>query len=284
MLLFALPFLGLVLAPQQAGKSQESADTCVVGAQRSFQEQRYTESLSALHRCLALDPRNAEAYKLVALNAIRIDRLDIAEPALRSAKELTPDDYLVRFHLGALLYTRSLFLQAKPELEKAVLLNSRYIPARLFLGLTLEDVGDEQAAIDTYQGAIAAAREQNSESEIPYLYLGRLLYRLDQIEESLTHLQKADKLKPASAEVLLALAKTLHALKREAESESVLRRALAVTANDPDTHYLLFRVLTSEGKAQEAGAELLRFQELARKPGNDPRRRSTQTGLDKESQ
>src|SRR5438270_608392 len=146
--------LGLLAgAPQLLAAADPAADLRRQ-ARDLFNEKRYSESLAVLQRSLALNPRDAEAYKLVALDAIRMERLDVAEPALRSAAEIAPGDFAPRFHLGALLYTKGLFEPARLELEKAIQLNPEYMPSRVFLGLALEELGDEQTALASYRHAI----------------------------------------------------------------------------------------------------------------------------------
>lgn len=239
----------------------QTAPALLEQAQRLFQRQRYEETLRTLERCLATDPRNADAYKLVALSAIRLNRLDIAEPALKSAEELAPGDYAAHFHLGALYYTRSEFLIARPELERAVALNPQYMPGHVFLGLTYEELGDNEAAIASYRKAIALVPSQQAGKEAPYLHLARLLYRLHRFDESLPILDKAVELNPASGDALLTLGKSLHAVHRDADAVAALQRCTALQPDNPDAHYTLYRILTAQAKAAEAAVELDRFHE-----------------------
>jgi tetratricopeptide (TPR) repeat protein len=238
-----------------------------------FEEQRYQDALKTLESYIGVDPQSPEAYKLIGLAASRMDRLEVAEPAFKKAVELAPSDYLAHFFLGALYYTRSLFLLARPQLERSVELRPDYMQAWLFLGLTLEEIADEQSTLGAYRRAIELAGAQKSGGELPYLYLGRYLYRLNRFEESLPPLEKAVELNPASSEALLFLGKTLQALKRDKEAIAALQRSKAADPQNPDTHYLLYRMLVAEGRNKEAQDELAQFQKLQRKQGNDPRRR-----------
>jgi len=272
------------LAQARQRLDQETAarrDTCsglYLEARILFEERRYADALAVVQRALAKVPSDAELYKLAALSAIRMDRMDIAEPALRTAAQLAPRDYLVHFHLGALYYTESLFVLAKAELEKAAELNPGYMPALLFLGLTLEEVGDEKTTVATYRKAIEVAAPERIAREMPYIYLGRFYYRLNRFDEGLALLEKAVAMNSGSAEALLELGKTLHALKRDGESAAVLERSAAADARNPEPHYLLFRLFESEGREQAAQGELKQFQELNRqKQAIDPARRRLQS-------
>ncbi len=265
------------LAQETAARGETQAGL-YLEARIFFEEQRYNEALQTVQRSLTMAPTAPELYKLAALSAIRLDRLDIAEPALKTAAQLAPDDYLVHFHLGALYYTKSLFLAARPELEKAAQLNPGYMPALLFLGLSLEEVGDEKSTVLTYRKAIEVAETQRSAREMPYIYLGRFYYRRDRFDDGLPLLEKAVEIKPGSGEAWLELGKTLHGLKRDSEAVAALERSAAAEARDPEPHYLLYRILELQGHEQAAQRELKRFQELnQQRPASDAARRKLQT-------
>jgi tetratricopeptide (TPR) repeat protein len=148
------------------------------------------------------------------------------------------------------------------------------MPALLFLGLTLEEVGDEESTIATYRKAIDLAEAQRAAREMPYIYLGRFYYRRNRLEDSLPLLEKAVEINPSSAEAQLQLGKALHALKRDSEAVAALARSVAANSQDPEPHYLLCRIFESEGRGQAAQEEMKRFQELSRRqPANDAARR-----------
>jgi protein O-GlcNAc transferase len=243
-------------------KEGETYETLFVEAKILFQEQRFLEALKSLERCLRQQPRDPEVYKLVAFSAIRADRVDIAESALKSAMELAPNDYLTHFHLGALYYTGSHFLQAEPELQAAVRLNPEHMPALLFLGLTQEEIGPEATAIETYHKAIEITSERHLADELPHLYLGRLLYRLNRLDEAQPFLEEAITRNPRSAEGLCLLAKMYITQERQADALPLLTRSITVDPSYPEPHYLLSRVYVKEGRNSEAQRELKAFEEL----------------------
>jgi tetratricopeptide (TPR) repeat protein len=263
---------------QETAARRDSSSGQYLEARILFEERRYAEALAVVRRALPNVPTDPEFYKLAAVSAIRIDRLDIAEPALKTAAQLAPGDYLVHFHLGALYYTKSLFVLAKTELEKAAALNTVYMPALLFLGLTLEEVGDEKTTVATYRKAIEVAAAQRTAREMPYIYLGRFYYRLNRFDEGLALLEKAAALNPGSAEAQLELGKTFHALKRDSEAAGALEKSAAADAQNPEPHYLLFRIFESAGREPAAQEALKRFQELNKqKQATDPARRRLQS-------
>ncbi len=248
------------LARQTAAR-REAPTGLYLEARILFAEKRYAEVLKVVQQSIVKAPSDAELYKLAALTA------------LETAKRLAPNDYLVRFHLGALYYAKSLFLKARPELKKAAELNPAYMPALLFLGLTLEEVGDEKSTIETYRKAIVLAGEGN---EIPYVYLGRYCYRLNRFDDALPVLQRAVQLNPRSGDAWLQLGKTLTALKRNTDAIAALGRSATADSQNSEPHYLLFRIFQAEGREQAAQEELKHFQQLKPKAAEEPGRRRLQ--------
>lgn len=252
----------------------DTYQTLFLEAKILFREQRYRESMKVLERSLSLNQRDAEVFKLVASNAILLNRTDIAEQALKTAAQLAPNDYLVFFHLGALYYTDSRFPPAQPLLEKSVNLNAEYIPARLFLGLTLEELSQEQSAVDCYLQAIQLAERSGFKGEQPYLYLGRLLYRQSKLDESFLYLQKAAKANPQSCETWCLLARIHGARGRDTEAVAALDQCIQADPKYSEAHYLLSRVYVKQGRTEDAAKELSQFQELKKIEKNlkDPRK------------
>jgi tetratricopeptide (TPR) repeat protein len=267
-----------MLAEEVASRG-ESYQTLFLEAKILFREQKHRESLKVLERVLALNQHDVEAFKLVASNAILVNRMDIAEQALKTAAQLAPNDYLVFFHLGALYYTDSRFPPAQPMLQESVSLNPDYVPARLFLGLTLEELGQEPAALDCYLRAIEIAERSGFKGEQTYLYPGRLLYRQNKLEESLPYLQKAAKANPQSCETLCLLARIQTTQGRDPDAVMALNQCVQADPGYSEAHYLLSRAYVKQGRTEEASKELALFQELRKLEQNkkDPRKNQRAT-------
>ncbi|PYV27421.1 MAG: hypothetical protein DMG24_04690 [Acidobacteria bacterium] len=264
---------------ETAARPGETYQTLFLEAKILFKEDKHLESIKVLERCLQLQQHDHKIYALIAFNAIHMDRMDIAEPALKNAIQLAPEDYLPHFHLGALYYTGSRFPQAEPELREAVRLNSTFVPAYLFLGLTLEELGQEGAAALLYRQAIEITESRKGGTELPYLYLGRLLYRQNNFPESLPYLQKAVEVNPRSGESWCLVAKILTFQGRDHEALQALRQSVQSDRDYAEPHYLLSRFYSKQGQDAEAQNELRVFRELKKleKKKDDGRRRQTET-------
>jgi Flp pilus assembly protein TadD len=256
--------------------SRQPYAALLVEAKTLFADHKFEESLRVLEQCLTLRQDDPEALKLVALNAVRLDRTATAEQALKSAARLAPGDYLIHFNLGALYYTQSRFLEAEPALQQAASLKADYLPTVIFLGLDLEELGKDAEAVKTYERAIALEESQSAKNEIPYLYLGRLLYLLDRFAEAAPLLRHAIEIKSGSGEAWLLLGKTLKGLGREDESIAALERAAAADPHSPEAHYLLGRAYLAQHREQDAQKELALFEALrtSEYKKNDGRRKS----------
>ena len=248
--------------------SGETPATLLVQARLLFKQRRFVESIQKLERVIAAatDPSlkqlDAEAHKLMGLNLVLLNHLDLAEPFLKDAAAMSPNDHLTRFHLGTLYYTTSRFAAAETELREAVKLNPEFAKAHDTLGLALEELGNDEAALAAYRRAIELGERQKLRDPSPYLNLGKFLLAKNRLRESLPMLEKAVALDDKSAEAAFQLGKTLGKLGREAEAVKALNQAIR---NDPDyaePHYLLSRIYLNQGREEEARREMRIFQEL----------------------
>ena len=70
-----------ILKEQRALKG-ESEEILFLEANLLFKQKRHQESLAKLRTCLEKKMETAEVYKLIASNAIVLDRMEIVKPAL----------------------------------------------------------------------------------------------------------------------------------------------------------------------------------------------------------
>ena len=253
-----------ILKEQRALKG-ESGEILFLEANLLFKQRAASDLLAKLRACLEKKMETAEVYKLIASNAIVLDRMEIVEPALTSAIALAPDDYLARFHMGMLYYTSSRFALAEQELLKVVKLNSSFAKGHDMLGQVHEEIGTDQSAISSYRKAIELTEKQNSKDELPYLHLAKFLWLRNRVEESLEPARRAAELNPDSTEALYVLARALSKLGKDNEAMPLLRRIIQRDPSFPDSHYLLGRILLKNGQEEEGRREIQTF-EAVKKP------------------
>ena len=258
----------------------ETRTTLYLEAKILFKEQRFNASIDKLQRVLAAskpgskaaersthdarsdDPLDSEAYKLIGLNYVLLDRLDLAEPFLKASVEQAPNDYMARFHLGLLYYTTSRFAGAESEFRRVISLRPAFAKGHDMLGLTLEEIGNEEAATESYRRAIELNREQNLQDSSPYLNLGRFLLTMNRVAEALPVLQKAVQLNPKSAEGAYLLGKALNKLGKESEAVKALLQAIRNNPDYAEPHYLLSRIYLSQGREADARQALQIFEQI----------------------
>src|SRR5439155_11947817 len=130
------------------------------------------------------------------------------------------------------------------------------------LGLTLEALGDNAAAIDNYFTAIDLMQEKKQRSAWPYINLSSLYNRQNSPEQALEYAEKAIEINPQSDQAYFQIAKALYARgdwKREAEA---MQKAIEINPNSSQYHYVLSQVYRKVGKNKESQQEMEIFKRL----------------------
>lgn len=251
----------------------ESKEVLFLEATLLFKQKRHQESLTKLRACLEKKMETAEVYKLIASNAILLDRLEVVEPALTAAIRLAPDDHLAHFHMGMLYYTTSRFALAEREFLKVVGLKSNFAKGYDMLGQVCEEIRTDQSAISAYQKAIELVEKQNEKDELPYLHLAKFLWIRNRVKESLAPARRAAELNPDSTETLYVLARALNQLGKDNEAMPLLRQIILQDSSFPDSHYLLGRILLRNGQEEEGRREIQIFEAVKKQaPGKQTSR------------
>ena len=247
---------------ENVARSGETYESYYLEALILFKENQFLESLKKLERSIRLEKRDPMVNRLAGLNCVVLQRYDAARSFLEASAELAPNDPMAHYYLGRLYYTIQRFPQAVTEFEQVVKLNPSFAKGHDNLGLALEAVGSEEAAIGAYRKAIELDEQQNSQSEWPYINLGKFLVTKNRFQESLKLLEKAVQINPKSAEACYVLGKVLDKLGRDEEAIKALKNS---TSNDPaydEPHYLLGRIYRKLGDEPEAQKEIQIFQQL----------------------
>jgi Flp pilus assembly protein TadD len=92
--------------------------------------------------------------------------------------------------------------------------------------------------------------------------LGDIALRASNLQEALTHYQRAVELQPNDAEACLGLGRVLTQMNRTAEAEQYLKRSAQLEPFTAATHYRLAMVYRATGRPAEAQKELAEFERL----------------------
>ncbi|HEU4751476.1 MAG TPA: tetratricopeptide repeat protein, partial [Armatimonadota bacterium] len=134
-----------------------------------------TRGIELLRRALQAEPNFADAYHV--LGSILCNQANYAEgiPALRKAAELSPTEATYSYALGNALRTDhsrpDRLHEAKRAYETALEVDPRFAWAHYYYGLTLEELGEREAAVREYQRTL----ELHPKFGSAYYRLGGLL-------------------------------------------------------------------------------------------------------------
>ncbi len=98
-------------------------------------------------------------------------------------------------------------------------------------GIAAAQAGDVEEAINAFQVAIAAAREE--EAAVPHFYLGSLYLELGEVEDALSHLKAATEANPTMAMAWAQLGSAYLASGRPLSAIEAFNQALALAPDDP---------------------------------------------------
>jgi tetratricopeptide (TPR) repeat protein len=257
-LLFALILFGAT-PPSPGYAAYERANALFVA-------KKFPEALAATEEALRLDPKLVPALTLKAKLAMAAYRLDVARRCLEQALALDPRAPYAQFLYGLEAYLGNDVKEALPRFRKARQLNPTDPRAALYLGLTLESLGQPGEALSLYEEAVRldrSAGELHAETLLPG---ARLLLLLGRLEECERWIRQAGKLAPNSRDVHFEFARLLlkkgDAAQAVAEGETALALSEGVVT-DAAIHYLLVRAYRQSGMPDRAAihAEIMRVQE-----------------------
>ncbi len=168
------------------------------------------------------------------------------------------------FRLGSLYDSRQQHAQAEQAFRQALALNPDNAQAWDYLGLSLEPQGRAEEAEQAYRKGLAVNRAPYFDAFLPYNY-GRLLAKLNRLEEALEHLHEAAELAPKTRAVRYERAKVRFRMDRFEEAREDAERALALSAPrnvvaESQIYYLLVRICRRLGD----DAAVRRYAQLAK--------------------
>ena len=234
-----------------------------------FRTHQIGSSIKDLSKSLELNPKNAEAHKVLALSCSIIGRYDLAEVELLEAARLKPDSAEIHYFLARTYYTRGVYPLAESEFEAAIGLDSAYIKAYSNLGITMEALGNTDAALKNYTTAIQLEDRQLQKSEWPYVYLSAFYNRQKSAAEALNYAHKAMEINSASDTAYFEMAKAYRTQKQLQKSVEAAQSAIAINSRVPDYYYVMGLVLRELGNQQASEEALAKYAQL-QQHSNDP--------------
>lgn len=199
-----------------------------------------SEALEEVRKVLRKDARNAEAYNALGLVYYKLNKLDLAEIALRKAAELAPQRAFVWNNLGLVAFGRNQMEEAFALFDKASRLEPKDVQAHLNKTVVYLDAGDYTRAQSEAQKTLSIAPEQ--------------------------------------ADALVALGVACRGLGKHILAQRAYVRALELIPGHPAALYNL-GILFMDHKRDPAQAKAYLKRFLASAPSQDPKRSDAQMRL-----
>ena len=231
-----------------------------------FIAKKLPEAAAAVDEALRLDPKLVPALTLKAKLAMAAFRYDVATKCLEEALALAPRAAYAQFLYGMVAYLGNDLKDALPRFQKARELNPTDARAALYLGLTVESLGQPAEALLLYEEAVRLARNSGDLNADLLLPGVRLLLLLDRLEDCERWIRQAAALSPISRDVHFESARLLlkkgEAAQAAAEGEKALGLSEGVVT-DASIHYLLIRAYGQSGMPEKAAfhAAVMRTEE-----------------------
>ena len=237
----------------------------------TFRTHDFGASITSLSKSLSIDETNPEAHKILGLDCSMVGRYDLAEKELLEAVQEKPGSAEIQYFLGRLFYTQGVFPLARKRLEAAIHIDPQYMKAWDNLGLTMEALGDERAALNCYTTAARLDEEQNLRSEWPYINVSAYDNRNHKPELALEYARKALRLNPRSDVAYFQMAKAFRTLGEWQKCAQMTQKAIDSNPRDPDYYFVLGIALGKMGRTKESRAALHTSELMHRTAQNDLR-------------
>lgn len=257
-----LPFALILFAATPSSPGHDAYER----ANALFTAKKFPEALAATEEALRLDPKLVPALTLKAKLAMAGGRLDVARQCLEQALAIDPRAAYAQFLYGLIAYLGNDPQAALPRFRTAHQLSPHDPRAALYLGLTVESLGQPAQAMSLYEEAVRLERSTGEVHAETLLPGAKLLLLLGRLEESERWIRQAVKASPNSRDVHFELARILlnkgDAGQAAAEGEMALTLSDGVV-RDAAIHYLLIRAWRENGRPDRAAmhANVMRAQE-----------------------
>lgn len=205
----------------------------------------------AFRRAIARAPSMLAAHQALGNQMMADGQHAAAAEAFRAAVRVAPGDAEAWFNLGCALQQVKDLAGAAGHFGKALMLRANYAHAANNLGVVLHAAGE----LDQAEAALRRALAIDERAAGPWLNLGLVVRDASRFAEAEAAFRRSDALAPA-AETLCLVGNALRdqAAGRAdalAESETVLRAALARDPNDRESHIGLSFTLLLGGRLAE---------------------------------
>ncbi|MGB7549581.1 MAG: tetratricopeptide repeat protein [Terracidiphilus sp.] len=218
---------------------------------RLFREGRFDQALVKLEEAHRIAPRDATVENLLGITETQLGHIEAADNHYRNAIRLDPSQAAPHRNLGFNLFNSKDFVHAEPELREASHLNPNDNFAHYYLLLlALATNHDAEALAEASRAGQLVDNDPESDAELIESEVS--LGRVDEATSRIARLEKANKL-PSAREYRIAILLSQHALYGEAVH---CFRQIASLNPSWENRYNLALALLYDGQPAEASALL----------------------------
>jgi superkiller protein 3 len=229
-----------------------------------FAQQKIGDSIKALARSLELDITNAEAHKILGRNLMIIGRFDAAQVEFQQAIKYKPDSAESHYNLGKLFSIQDNWEPARRAFEAALKIDPAYVEALDALGLAQESLGDDAAAVASYEKAVALNAARQGHFASAHINLSAYYNRAGDPQKALDYAQAALALDRNSDRALFQKARAEERLDNLSLAVNALNEAISINPRASSYYYVLAGVYRRLGWMDESQKALEVFRRLER--------------------
>jgi tetratricopeptide (TPR) repeat protein len=227
-----------------------------------YAQRKVGPSIEALSKSLSLDLTNAEAHKVLGRALMLIGRFDAARVEFLQGAKYNPQSAEMHYNLGKLYSIQDLWPEARRSFEQALKLDAGFAEAHDGLGFALESLGDDDAAIASYERAAKINGERGGTFAAPHVNLSALYNRAGKVDLALEQARTAVKVNPKSDRGWFQAAKA-HEKREELDAAlDALNKAIAIQPQTSTYHYVLAGIYRRLGRQRESAGALAEFRRL----------------------
>jgi len=245
---------GTTVRHHTVAEQEDDPSSAATGqAEAAMQKQDFATAEALLQKTVATYPNAYRAWFDLGYLYTQTKRTSDAIDAYRKSIAAKPDVFESNLNLGIVLARQgdkeeaAKYLKAATQLTPTAHVDEGRARAWLSLGL-VEEANDPQQALAAY----AQAAELTPKDAEPHLSAGLLLEKQDKLDEAAREYQLATECDPKATEPLAGLANVYTKQKKYAEAEAQLRKLLAIDPSNGNAQAQLGRLLSAEGKGDEA--------------------------------
>ncbi len=168
-------------------------------------QNRTREALKLLADANLIEGDSATRFMLISLALSQAGHMDWAEPPIRTAIRLDPNNATAHYFLARLLYTDNRFDESIEETQKTIDLAPDFVRAYENMGLCYEGKHGQAEAERWYLKALDVEATAQNKTEWPMIDLAVLLMSENRIEEARPYLDRALAINPLNTQALVQM-------------------------------------------------------------------------------